>query len=334
MRTRRRNKTRRKGGVNPFKYLASLLAVQRPTLPTSTHVVASSHNRTSNNSSSVYTPKVLVENDFDGKMMKTIEEQYVENARSSVKLANLFEGNHREKVFFTINGKRIETAFRVGKFNIDILPTIPDRERTCVNMMIDKKEPMYLSNFYYYSEMDKCPTTSHADIFNLFDVISSVYTKPIKLDDASTKQVRDHKNCKFNKFVMAMAKGRTFYNIYGFQNKAFTEALMKTQPIKLSTLNPILALMYEELSNSKVDVSLKQAAIFAIENCHHQNSDMIQLFIIELGSEINRQFLQHGVKDSYAFTRPTSKNKYNVRVTKENDHYEVKFVTLAESTWW
>ena len=336
MRTRRRNKTRRKGGVNPFKYLASLLAVQQPTLPNSTHVVAS-HNST-NTSSSVYTPKeVWVDSPldtFDGNMMKTIEEQYVENARSSVKLANLFEGESSEKVFFTINGKRIETAFRVGKYNIDILPTIPNGERTCVSLLIAKKQPMYLSNFYFYSNMHQCPTTSHADIFNVFDAISSVYKTPIYLTDLSTKQVRDHYNCIFSNFVMAMAKDRTFYNIYGFQNKAFTEALNKTQSSKLtSVFDKKLALLYKKLSNSDDDVSFKQAAIFATKNCHHADGANMQIFINKLEIEIERQLKKYGLKDLYEFTRPTSENEYTVRVTKENDHYEVEFVTLAESIW-
>ena len=331
-------RTRRKGGFDWKKYLAALFAVQQTQKSThkSTHVVASRHNSTLNKSS-VYSPKEVWVHDsshldrFDEKMMKIIEERYAENARSSVK--KLIEGDRMEKVFFTINGTRIETAFSVGKKKIDILPTIPDGKKTCVNMQIDKR-PMYLSNFYYYTKMHQCPTTSHADIFNLFDAISSVYKKPIDLYDASTKKVHDHKNCIFDKLVMAMAKGRTFYNIYGFQNKAFTEALMKTQPIQL-TSGSKLALLYEELSNSNADdVSLKQAAEYAIKNCQHQNNQKMLSFIDELGREIKRQLKRHGLEeDEDEFTRPTSENEYTVSITKEPNHYEVQFETLAKSIW-
>jgi hypothetical protein len=236
------------------------------------------------------------------------------------------ERGPQKEVIFSINGNRIAVPFYVGNNKIVLKPT-KFHVLNCVDILIESNE-IILVNFYFYLERHKCPQISHAEFFKLLDAISAVAHKPIVLTDASTKQVREGKNCNFPNFVMAVAKDVSFYNRFGFQNARFTEDLRKTQQIKLSTLQQGgLSELYKTISKttSDIDISLKEAAQYALDNCHHNTPEM-QEFIISLTEE-----LESLIPENSSFKRPRSTSVYEVNVDEEQDHFVVEFTEEEEA---
>jgi hypothetical protein len=72
-------------------------------------------------------------------------------------------------------------------------------------------------------------------------------------------------------------------------------------------------------------VSLKEAAQYALDNCHHNTPEM-QEFIISLTEE-----LESLIPENSSFKRPRSTSVYEVNVDEEQDHFVVEFTEEEEA---
>ena len=246
-----------------------------------------------------------------------VEEVKKKAADSEVNLFDLVGQKKRKIVIFIVNGNRIAAPFYVGKSQIVIRAEASSAN--CIDIFIEPSH-IELDNYYYYIARQDCPSIDHEIFFKLLDALSASFGKPIVLIDASTKQVREGENCNFPNFFMAVAKDVSFYNRFGFQNARFTEDLRKTQQLQLSTLQGgALNELFQTISKTTSDISLKEAAQYALDNCHHNTPEM-QEFIISLTEE-----LESLIPENSSFKRPRSTSVYEVNVVEEQDHFVVEF---------
>jgi hypothetical protein len=228
-----------------------------------------------------------------------------------------------KQVFFSINGEEIEQPFEVGLNTMSLRPTDATNAKDCITVRLRNYiHVLHLSNYYYDAKMRECTVIPHAVFFELLDALSSVFQLPIELTDESTKKVKDHPECKIPHFIMALAKGQTFYNHFHFENAKFARFILKYQKVKLLDFNPELYAMYEGIIGEQADVSLMQAAKFILDNC---DNPILQRFKKRFIKELS------AVTPDGTFKKLPSTDTYSVEVTQLDEHrFKVDFVESSK----
>ena len=151
-------------------------------------------------------------------------------------LQELLDSRRPEYAKFSINGRLIDCLFEVSNNSFRIRPNkTRGRENTCVLIKVKHEEKLIeLVLYYALTPILQCPYISHKSFFELLDVFSAVFGYDLELEDASTKYIestvekdtferglKDIETCSIDFVVMALAKGKTFYNRYGECRKVF-----------------------------------------------------------------------------------------------------------------
>jgi hypothetical protein len=113
---------------------------------------------------------------------------------------------------------------RLGENTIDFISTAGTR---CISLEIDPSY-IYLSNYYFYEDLAKCPKVAHNVFFKFLKKLSSVYNLPVELSDASSKKFA-HTDCSISAVVFSLAGEPTFYERFGFRNPAYTSEIRALQ---------------------------------------------------------------------------------------------------------
>ena len=248
----------------------------------------------------------------------------------------LLSADQRTNVQFSIDGDIInlkehngtDVYFKVGSNLIDLQST----SGNCIEVSIEKT--INLDEYYYKASVLSCPILHHALFFKLLDVLSSVLKLDITLTDSSTKDIyradsdpSDH-DCKLPVTIMAMAKGKSFYNRFGFYNEKFEDLIAEGQKLPLYNLQPYLTddeydiIVPQDKYNT---ITMKEVSLKLLDLCKQKKvPDIVRKFIKKFHGEL--EDILFGLE----FHKPYSKNEYTVHI-EPNEHFvHVAFTTAPK----
>ena len=225
-------------------------------------------------------------------------------------------------VIFHINGRQIARPFKTGNGMIKMEP-LKKSGKDCITIYYRTgyehssiQKGIWLANYYYDTPKADCPPFDHADCFELLDVLASTFKETIFLKDSSKKQVKAHANCNIEHFVMAMAKGRTFYNLFGFENGPYEAFIRENKGKLLSDFDPESSAIFKSLWPEIMDPTVQKAALHLIQNCE---DEAVQEFMTKFTTRIGQR--------DHIFYKRYSPDVYDVKITKEGDYFHVHFIT-------
>jgi len=191
----------------------------------------------------------------------------------------------------------------------------------CVEIHFSRN--IILKDYYHATRKSKCKPMSHDYLFHgVLDFFSSQFHQPVVLEDASYKDIE---TCKLSRIVLALAKGKTFYNRYEFANAEMDAELKNVRNTQLND-DPEYGYLYEPLPGlvgSYEDLQ-KHPFVQKILERSASNADMANLIIflcserhplltipefIDLMDNFGR-LMDIKFQKNNNYTRPVSMNKY------------------------
>jgi hypothetical protein len=175
-------------------------------------------------------------------------------------------------VIFYIDDKRVPSVFHIGDNEI----AVQNKDNgKCIYMTLRDDGNMELDNYYYFENIKTCPSIPHAVFFELLDFIAyETGCSTISLVDRSSKSIG---TCMIPRDVMALAKNKTFYNRYGFDNLRFDTELKRLQSMLalefLSERRPHAVDFFLTIKELHPDMTLKQLASKLVEWCGSSQYD-------------------------------------------------------------
>jgi len=171
----------------------------------------------------------------------------------------------------------------------DGITVIDHRNEPCIELKLDETN-LVLDDYYYQLKGDCKTYLSHDDFFVLLDFLAYIYDVDLKLQDASSKEL----HCaKLSKNLLCLAKGRTFYNLYGFTNSRFQQKMQA-----LETQNAVDFLTME--LDSYLDASPSDVSNL-VEEAH-------ELFPFTERTKM-REFVQLILEHIETYCKSTEKNR-------------------------
>jgi len=170
---------------------------------------------------------------------------------------------------FFIKGKRVPGRYQLGRSQIYLLN---DKRQACITMSL-QHNTLFLENYYYETPLSACDALSHKTFFNLANCIAGALHYDIALRDESFKPTGP---CKIPRDVMALAKGRTFYQTHGFVNKEYDADIRRVQGYHAAlslAIQPSTWSQFVETHALDPAISLKQLAVKLIDMCKASDVD-------------------------------------------------------------
>lgn len=234
--------------------------------------------------------------------------------------------NSRTKsAYFSVDGTKITPVLEVGEGVLSLPELRPrgkgKRRLNCIDVEVSD-ENIKLENYYFYKSIDDdCEKIPHEDFFKLLDAIASVLELDVHLHDASTKKVKDSYSefCVVPHYLLALVKGRTFYNHFEFKNEEYDAVIQRARKQKLMDFNPELEPLYKRISGES-HATLKEVAQFLMDKCHRDDaafSSFRQAFMKNLKDQLPSSML---------FVKKFTPRNYNVRVHRIDGVFHVDFV--------
>ena len=226
-------------------------------------------------------------------------------------------------VQFSINGKIITPLFKVGHYKIILNGTQSNgRLGPCILVEI-MTDTVHLEDYYFEANKNTtvCPQLSHANVFELLDVLSSVLKYDQSLLDVSTKKVSDQ--CTLYMETMSIAKGKTFYNGYGFMNDDIDAFIAKSRNMLLKDFNFELNKKFKTLEPQLDSSTLKDTALWILDKCEkNKTTEEIKSFIRGFSIALGNEFPMS------EFVKQYKRVAYNVTV-RDNDGVTQVAFTLS-----
>lgn len=192
---------------------------------------------------------------------------------------------------FAINGKIITPLFKVGHNKIILNGTQSNgRLGPCIVVEI-MTNTIHLEDYYFDANKNTtvCPSLSHDNLFELLDVLSSVLKYDQSLLDVSTKKVSDQ--CTLYMETMSIAKGKTFYNGYGFMNDDIDAFIAKSRHMLLKDFNFELNKKFKTLEPQLDSSTLKDTALWILDKCKkNKTTEEIKSFIRDFSIALGNEF--------------------------------------------
>jgi len=125
----------------------------------------------------------------------------------------------KRKGDYEVDGKLIRMGYHKGAFLIKFLNS---GSQACVTIKVEPFRTLHIENYYHTVAIQNCPYISHDWFFNdfLIPLAEGLECTEINLIDRSSKDLTHCPNVPF--MIFAMAKGRTFYEIYQFENEEYS----------------------------------------------------------------------------------------------------------------
>ena len=252
---------------------------------------------------------------------------------------DLFSSKKKSKVKFTVDGVKLNAVFKMGNNALTIAPLDKTISKKCIEVLFDEDDDdLYLSSYYYLAGKDKCPPIPDTLFFKWLDAVSSTLDKEVVLMDSSTKQLKDHPNCKISHFILALAKGKTFYNRFGFTNDLFQEFLEEFQPKKLAEFDSALNKKFSDITKVE-NATLQQVAKFILDNCDNPENetrkfiaDFIRKIEVHLYGDDDDDEAEENTDMDHFYKSP--EHAYRVRISQAHERpsqFKIYFNTISSA---
>jgi hypothetical protein len=159
--------------------------------------------------------------------IEELEESQRKNASMTAKLLQLIELaplQLQTRVELVDDGYTFHMTLGPNK----ILFQTDSHTETCIKIFIE--DEIHLANYYFGTDIKRCPHIPHAVFFKLLAKIGVLYNKDVTLTDASTKQI-EHTDCDLAATLFSLSGKPTFYERFGFVSEEYTAFIKETQPM-------------------------------------------------------------------------------------------------------
>jgi hypothetical protein len=242
------------------------------------------------------------------------------------------------QVQFSIDGETLQLTekrngapvyFEVGR-NMLVLRSYAGE---CI--IVEMGETINLNEYYWKASKHSCPLLQHVVFFKILDVLSSLFKRDLTVTDESRKTlvrpgIDDPTNwdCDIPYTIMALAKGRTFYNQFGFVNQKFSDLIAEGQDMPLYNYQPYLTDdKYSIISDNSSSITMKEVALRILELCEKKQIDDVVYEFIKL---FHDKHLKEDINVGN-FRKPFDKNNYDVALTKKEGFVQVAFTKAFPS---
>jgi hypothetical protein len=158
--------------------------------------------------------------------------------------------------------------------------------KECITLeYVPSERTMELESYYYNTKKIECIGFSHDWFFNVFlkPLCEKLNVERITLVDGSLKSF---KMCDVTSGIFAYAKGKTFYQRYGFENKKFTDFIENTRELTMRE--------YMEQVGTKIKINVTEFQdLLDLYDLNEVKMRDLCKFLIDECNETNRFSLEH-----------------------------------------